>query len=35
MRLRRDEPDLDPAIERELEALEAALAGRPVGARAR
>jgi hypothetical protein len=31
MRLRRDEPDLDPAIERELEALEAALAGRPVG----
>jgi Domain of unknown function (DUF4349) len=31
MRLRRDEPDLDPAIERELVALEAALAGRPVG----
>ncbi|MGZ8667498.1 MAG: hypothetical protein ACXWZM_10375, partial [Solirubrobacterales bacterium] len=31
MRLRRDEPDLDPTIERELEALEAALSGRPVG----
>ena len=30
MKLRRDEPILDPAIERELEALEAALAGQPV-----
>ena len=29
MKLRRDEAVLDPAIERELEALEAALAGEP------